>query len=92
MSWLVPRRQSAGVAPSKRGPEAERFSSSAQVRVQWSTMTFHAPTVEIASASHPLRHPRPETPVRTRMWRTITSWPRMSRPPRISVIPGEGAV
>ena len=92
MSWLAPRRQSATVAPAKRGPEAERFSSSAQVRVQWSTMTFHAPTVEMASASQPLRGAWPETPVRTRMWRRTTSWVRMSMPPRIRVMPGDGAV
>ena len=40
MSWQVPRRHSSGVLPVKRGPEAERFSSSAQVIVQWSTITL----------------------------------------------------
>ena len=40
MLWLnvmrcdVPRRQSSGVAPVKRGPEADRFSSVAHVNVQ----------------------------------------------------------
>ena len=34
----VPARHSSGVLPTKRGPEADRFSSVPQVRLQWSTM------------------------------------------------------
>ena len=54
MLWLVPRRHSSGVAPVKRGPDADRFSSVAQVRLQWSMMTLYAPMVEMPSSSHPL--------------------------------------
>src|SRR5688500_17235377 len=32
-------RHSSGVLPTKRGPDAERFSSVAQLNEQWSTMT-----------------------------------------------------
>ena len=49
MLWLVPRRHSSGVEPVKRGPEADRFSSVAQVRLQWSMMTLYAPTVAMPS-------------------------------------------
>ena len=34
---------SSGVLPAKRGPEADRFSSVAQVMEQWSTITSCAP-------------------------------------------------
>ena len=55
MRRLVPARHSSGVFPVKRGPETERFSSLAQVRVQWSTMMFQAaPAVEMASSFQPL--------------------------------------
>ena len=61
MLWLnvmrcdVPSRHSAGVVPVKRGPDADRFSSVAQVNVQWSTITSCAPAcVENASSPQPL--------------------------------------
>src|SRR3546814_3317730 len=59
-SWLVPSRHSATVLPSKRGPDADIFSSSAHRKVQWSITTLCAPTVASASASHPLRFGRSE--------------------------------
>ena len=47
-------RQSSGVVPVKRGPEADRFSSVPQVNVQWSTITSWAPAcVENASSPQP---------------------------------------
>ena len=50
MRCEVPLRHSSGVLPVKRGPDADRFSSVAQVSEQWSTITSCAPPiVEIAS-------------------------------------------
>ncbi len=91
--WDVPSRHSAGVLPLKRGPDAERFSSVAQVNVQWSTITSYAPaTVESASVSQPLIFGLPASPVRTRMCWMMTSCVATSKPPRMKVMPGEGAV
>ena len=58
----VPSRHSSGVSPVKRGPDADRFSSVAQVSEQWSTMTSCAPMVEIASKSWPLSLAQPASP------------------------------
>ena len=85
-------RHSSGVLPLKRGPDADIFSSIAQVKLQWSTMMSWPPTTDMASASHPLSSGWSSTPVRTRIWRMMTSWVAMSMPDRIRVMPGEGAV
>jgi hypothetical protein len=55
MSCDVFLRHSATFAPLNRGPEADMFSSVAQLNVQWSTITRDAEIVPSASASQPLR-------------------------------------
>ncbi len=76
MLWVVPFRQSSTLSPVKRGPEADMFSSTAQVKVQWSTTTLRAATVEKASTSQPLRLACSSAPGRMRMCRRITSCDR----------------
>ena len=92
MSWLVPLRHSATVLPVKRGPEADMFSSTPHRKLLFSMITLCAATVDSASASHPENGAWPSRPVSTRRWLRITSWPLRSIPPRMIVIPGEGAV
>src|SRR4030095_17064189 len=53
--YEVPLRHSSGVLPVKRGPDADRFSSVAQVSEQWSTITSCPAIVETASQSPPER-------------------------------------
>ena len=92
MSWLVPSRHSSTVSPVKRGPLADMFSSTAHMKLLFSTTTLCAATVEKASASHPLRFGSPASPIITRKWLILTSWVFTSIPPRRMVMPGDGAV
>ena len=89
----VPLRHSSGVVPVKRGPEAERFSSVRPGERAVIDDDVVAPRlVEIASKSRPLYFGTPASPGRTRMCCTITSCVTMSMPPRMNVMPGDGAV
>ena len=93
MRCEVPRRHSSGVWPVKRGPDADRFSSVPQLKLQWSTITSCAPAVvDRPSWSPPPRLGLPNSPGRKRRCCTITSWVRITVSALITVMPGEGAV
>ena len=78
---------------SNRGPEAERFSSVAQVSEQWSTITSCAPPwSKVASNSGRRVLQRPPRRGGRGCAGRSTSCVTMSMPPRINVMPGEGAV
>ena len=92
MRCEVPRRQSSGVSPAKRGPEADRFSSVPQLKLQWSMMTSRAATVDSPSWSPPPFLGRPNSPGRKRRCWITTSCVRTSVSAFTTVMPGLGAV